>query len=214
MSYVSPIHIRFYPFTKDDLENNLDGVIDVFQARIDGWYLEIADRCINGWQENGVPCINTIDRQGRSANYIPDSAFAVLMIVFNYFEVIGVFKKGITSKNQSFEKFTAGIDDIFPELSEPMRRNLRRRMYRLRKELYHVQRRDAVYTLLHIDDTSDITINEKDILVIDPHNLIPRLRSHFREYCAQLKDVDQVELRQTFRKAFAYVYGIKDGQQP
>jgi hypothetical protein len=96
--FVSPIHYRTEAFTQADLQNNLDEVIAVFQARIDGWYLEVADRCINGWQENGQQCINTRDKVG-VAHYIPDSAFAVIMIILNYFEVIGAFKKGILVGN-------------------------------------------------------------------------------------------------------------------
>ena len=39
---------------------SLDYKINVLASRIDDWHLQVADRCINGWEVDGTPCINTV----------------------------------------------------------------------------------------------------------------------------------------------------------
>ena len=201
--FISPTHIEDgtgLPFHERDTEI----LIDLFYARTDGWQLEVADRCINGWEHNGNPCITTKDRQGRDVNYVPDSAWAVLQIVLNYFETVGFFKMG-PKKYRSFHYnyFRDGVYDVFPEFIDHPH-NIARKLYSdARGSLYHTGINKGGVVLRHDRDTIAIAFEEGiRRLVIDPHLLVPRLREHLRDYCTQLKRTDEAELRENFRSSF------------
>lgn len=207
--YISPYHNVPAP------QNfGLVDQIEIFAARIDGWHLEVADRCINGWKNpDGIDCIQTTDLQGRNANYIPDSGWAVLQIVLNYFEVVGEFKQSLSntqSKNmRSREKFSWGYYDVFPEHKGETPDIAQILWEQLRTSLYHTSVKDNRIVLSHKDDIVTISYDSSnDIVIIDPHNFIKRLRSHFNDYINQLKDTAQTQMRDDFAKAYKRRYSI------
>jgi hypothetical protein len=213
---ISPIH------NTDDAPNTIkvpnDGnmwsielKIDIFHAQVDGWYLEIADRIINGWKSpsgedyiKGVCSPNT-QHAGKPTNIIADSAFAALQIMMNYFETIRFYKSPTTEEKSTKARFIAGVEDVFPrEKTSPA--NV---LYRdMRSGLYHAiptNRTGARITLSHKDGdnitvfTYDETTNSWEI---DPHNFVRALRQHLNQFVVQLKDPNQVDLRINFEKAF------------
>jgi len=198
--YISPNHVVLGPQSFD-----LDDLIEIFLARIDGWHLEVADRCINGWAIDGKQAITTVHLDGTPANYIPDSGFAVLQVVFNYFETIAAFKAGVRPKRgQSGDFFKEGVRDVFPELDGTDAASI---LWKLRGGLYHIGASGDMVILRHTLDTKPIGFNSSGVLVIDPQKLIPALRQHFQCYAESLRDSNQVKVRKNFQKAFKKIYG-------
>lgn len=78
---------------------NDDVRIELFFERIDGWILGIADQCINGGDKG-----------------IPHSGFAVLAMVFSYFEFIAKCQAGYRGSDLCGDYFKQGVRSVFPEL--------------------------------------------------------------------------------------------------
>jgi len=72
-----------YQDTDFPLPHSLDTKITLFEDRVLGWKLDIADQIINGGQEKSS---------------IRHSGFAVLDIVFSYFEMIAKYEDGFTGR--------------------------------------------------------------------------------------------------------------------
>lgn len=206
--YISPRHLSFSLPDKPFEEWETEFLIELFQARTDGWHLEVADRCINGWKnEKGEESIDTRHLDGRPANYIPDSGWAVLQITLNYFETIAFFKNG-AEIGKSYERFTWGVFDVFPEFMG-QKPNIARHLYSdLRSGLYHGGINKGKTILRHTIDSKPIEADEKTgVIIVDPHRFIPKLRQHLNAYCAELMDKNNVEIRHKFRAAFFAKYG-------
>src|SRR5690606_901127 len=136
----------------------LEDKIDLFVARVDGWHLEVADRVINGWEVEKAPCIVAphggpiayllYDETGQVVrasrirpvqvmNQIPDSGWAVLQIVINYFEIAGLFKFFERScADDTYKLLQRGFFDVFPELIEHGEKPAKI-VFSLRNGLYH-----------------------------------------------------------------------------
>ena len=196
--WVSPRHIRDKP------PETVDEKIEIFIAQVDGWHLEVADRCINGWQVNGQECISAIDLKGNRTKHIPDSGWAALQMVLNYFEVIGYYKLGIIEMKwgASAKRFDAGVLDVFPHLENYSANVPEQLRQELRNGLYHVGISGRVI-LRHVEPIIDISYDKQlGTVIIDPHAFIPSLRAHFRAYATQLRNPLEVEIRTQFNRAF------------
>jgi hypothetical protein len=206
--YISPKHIIFESLgpVKDW---DLDFQIDIFLARVDGWHLEIADRCINGWEdEQGNQCINAKTLDGRRANHIPDSGWAVLQIVTNYFEIIGEFKGFRETRGKGhYEKFEWGVFDVFREFKNHTPNVSKILWGHLRAGLYHSGMKGNKIYIAHTLNSKPISFDQiNQLLVIDPHKLIPALRQHLQAYGEQLRNPQEVDVREVFREAFISKY--------
>lgn len=185
-------------------------MIKIFYRKIDGLHLEVAHRVINGWtDEHGRDCINATLRDGRKANHIPDSAWAVLQMVFNYFELIARFK--LNNKGKPQHLFKLGVIDVFPEfrnhqpdIADILWQDVRTRLYHTGLGIPHSQgNKNYPVSLWHTDESKPIEFDKnKQKLMIDPHKLIPFLRQHLKQYIELLNDGTQIELRDKFRDTF------------
>mgnify|MGYP001236458204 CR=1 FL=1 len=201
--HVSPRHIASGHLD----EWSLDDKIEVFIARVDGWHLEVADRCINGWQVDGQECIDAIDLKGNRTKHIPDSGWAVLQMVLNYFELIGFYKlEGIGARHREY--FIAGVLDVFPRFRE-QNVNVPGLLWSDVRSLYHLGISGRV-VLKHVEPLVDIYYDEqRGLVVIDPHVFVKTLREHFEEYAERLRNPLETELRTRFEKAFNTHHKIK-----
>ncbi|HML21758.1 MAG TPA: hypothetical protein PKD09_08930 [Aggregatilinea sp.] len=201
---ISPYHVVFKDFPTPE-SWPLDFKIDVFLARVDGWHLQIADRCINGWQDNeGRQCI-TAPHHSFITHQIPDAGWAVLQIVMNYFEIIGLFKFFRHSEaDDTFELFKQGVIDVFPE--HESNKQTVKLLFALRNGLYHQGvRGNNLYISGNEPKPLDYD-SEEGQLKINPHLFVRRLREHFAEYAQSLRDPTQTELRGKFKAAFYDYY--------
>lgn len=204
MYWVSPQHITNAPVDKWPLELK----IEVFAASIDGWHLQVADRCINGWQVNGQECINSIiDYQNEPANYVPHSGWAVLQIVLGYFETIAFFQcGGVIGIDKHYELFKRGVDSVFPEFIE-FTPSLANMLYSdLRGGLYHSGVASGNVILSGVNSAAVAYDPNDRLWKINPHSFVPKLRVHLRLYVETLLNDTNHEERKKFRNAFIVKY--------
>ncbi|MBN1202942.1 MAG: hypothetical protein JXJ20_13920 [Anaerolineae bacterium] len=201
MTWISPIHYATGPIPDD-----LDFKIDLFLARVDGWHLEIADRCINGWQVDGTECINgPHPKTGGTAHNIPDSGWAVLQIVLNYFEIIGLFKCFVKNKDSGV-RFKRGVLDVFPAFRNHNPDIADILWQDLRNGLYHAGIKGGRVVIQHTVSSEAMTYDpSRELLIIDPHEFVRELRRHLKKYSNRLKDPDETGLRTKFEAAY-YIY--------
>jgi hypothetical protein len=215
---ISPRHVMLSGFETD---RSLDQKIELFLARVDGWHLEVADRCINGWKNEageqciratfikniaiGIPGLGWVSSSQRvESDSIPDSGWAVLQIVMYYFELIGLFKFFRASDADDPHKlFETGLLDVFPFLREYGSSPVKR-LYRLRNGLYHkgVKGGDI---LISARPLSPIECSAER-LEINPHLFVCALRRHLQEYGNRLLDPSEKELRARFEAAYHWYY--------
>jgi hypothetical protein len=203
--YISPRH------TRDQFPNplTLEEKIEVFHARIDGWQLEVADRCINGWSENGRQCISATDQDGKPAPYIPDSGWAVMQITLSYFETIAIFKYCLLmDKTSSSVRFKKGVEDVFPVECHAHKDFPNWLFNEFRTSMYHAWLKNSPISIKHTDDTTVFHFRgtQPETVVIDPHNFVKALRRHLENYISELRDPVNVDLRGTFVTAYDATY--------
>lgn len=195
--FVSARHIKSDAPSQWPLEEK----IDIFASRILDWHLNVADRCINGWEIDGKQCISTvIDYLGLPANNIPHSGWAVLQIVLSYFETISYFKNG----KEVTMSFSWGVRDVLgevvarPDVLEDLTENL----WQLRNGLYH-SGLDGQMVLKELDDGAMLSFNDETrVWFLNPHTFVKHLQSHFMDYLASLKSGTDQQLVENFKSAF------------
>jgi hypothetical protein len=166
-----------------DLSENLPGdwndefKIEIFEQRVKGWVLGIADLLINTDWPN----------ESERLQPLAHSGFAVLLILFSYFEMIGKYigayvgdLDGLVDEETSKKYFKAGVDFVFTERSWQGAGTFKDVGWRDgRCCLYHsinagpdffIERRDRV-----------VTQNGPNIIV-DPHRLAEGLLENFATY--------------------------------
>lgn len=112
---ISPKH------TSDDypIGMTVEDKIEVFEARVNGWQLDIAQSLVD--------------------NQVPHSDFAKLHIVINLFEAIGKYRSGYTKKFDSKRFFKEGMCYVYKENQGKEIEEAFNFIYqRIRNGLYHI----------------------------------------------------------------------------
>ena len=163
-------------------EMSLDQKIEVFADRVTGWQLNIAQKCAD----------------------IPHSGFAVLSIVFSYFEMIAKYQDGYKGVDKVQEYFKKGFVDVYPTLSnEPQdirEKILEKLYYDVRCGMYHNGITGPDIELSDFD--FPVAFVSPSTIRINPHRLAPSLRQHFQSYIRQLRDHRNEGLRHKFEARF------------
>lgn len=180
---------------------SLDDKITLFVEMVDGWQLDIADKCINGQK----------DEQGNEiVAPIKHSGFAVLYIVSSYFEMIAKFQDGFADKGCSKYYFKKGVLSVLDSLRNHSHQDEIDQVLDLlydgvRCGLYH-----AAFTGQNVILTGDtpyaigFASDSPSKLIINPHLLIPKLREHLARYEVQLRESQNAQLRKKFEDRFDY----------
>jgi len=166
---------------------NIDAKITMFLDRTRGWQLDIADQCLKE---------------------IKHSGFAVLSIVFSYFEMIAKYQDGYVQDSKSKQYFKEGVYSVFPDL----RRHPMATVDKLLDLLYHGVRCGLFHTgitdprIMLTGETNAAVIFKRQPprLIINPHLLVPELKAHFERYERQLRQVSNSVLRKNFEKRFDF----------
>lgn len=174
---------------------SLDKMIDIFEDRVQGWQIIIADQAYRGVLDS---------KKKRVSSGIPHSGFAVLLILLSYFEMVAKFEAGDTSKDSGVW-FKAGIKSVYPELSSKIEQDkvmILARFYKgARCGLYH-----AAMTSKQVFVSGDVSTFDYDAsngkLIINPGDMIDRISSHFEAYIQRLRDLKQTTLRANFERKF------------
>lgn len=178
----------------------LDRRIDVFEARMWGWQLHVADLIINGGQ-------------GHAGNAriepLPHAAFAALQVALVYFEAIAKYEAGYTGK-ESRKYFIDGLLSVFPKVATLPSKSTERLLNSLyegaRCGLYHMSMTAPGIALARTGQALSFS-DMPPTIVIDPHVLIPELKIHFGKYIARLRDPTESTLRRNFVKCFEHSGG-------
>ena len=164
-------------------ELTLENKIDVFTARIEGWQLGIAKEIIS--------------------KEIPHRGFALLHIVFSYFEMIGKYIHGYIGNDKSGFYFRKGVQATL-EISPDEESFLKALYSSVRNGLYHLGM-TKINVMLRDDIPRSIGFNsERNILVISPDRLVEDLDIRFHDYIAKLRNPKKVNLRENFEKRFDF----------
>jgi hypothetical protein len=165
-------------------EMTLENKIDVFVDRIDGWQLGIAKEIIQ--------------------HKIQHSDFALLHIVFSYFEMIGKYSFGYIGDNASKSNFKKGVKATFPEKGVEEENFLNTLYDSVRSGLYHLGM-TKINVMLRCNTPGSIGFNsEKNLLIICPARLVEDLDIKFHNYVSELRNPKNTELRRNFESRFDY----------
>ena len=185
--------------------------ITLFEDRILGWKLDIADQLING---------NNLPDGSMERTPIPHSGYATLDIVFSYFEMIAKYEDGFADIGESKHYFKQGVYSVFPNM----------RNHQVNTNIPGVQGKvvsiiDYVLGLMyegvrcglyHSGSTGGrVVLSEgfKGPFVFDPQNislginpqlLVQKLKDHFSDYINRLRDENNQELREKFEARFDF----------
>lgn len=182
---------------------SLDDKITIFQEQTYGWQLHVADQCINGYTAEN----------GNEIPWIADSQYAVLSIVFSYFEMFAKYEHGFIPQNpkQQFsgEYFRRGIKSIFPMINSYPQHiidTILDHLYEgVRCGLYHA---GIIQTAVVLTDG---TTNAMELrgphprilrLYINPELLVSQLKDHLQQYVDKLHDPSNITLRSNFERRF------------
>jgi hypothetical protein len=169
--------------------------IDVFEAMMSGWQLDIADLIINGGRDHE----HKVD-----VPKIPHSAFAALQVALVYFETIAKYEAGDTGK-ESKKNFVNGVLSVFPEVRGfpySATEDFLSKLYSgARCGLYHFSMTAPGISVASTGNPITFSETTREI-VIDPHALIPKLKAHFAAYIKSLRDTSNTQLRKNFEKCF------------
>jgi hypothetical protein len=189
-----------YPFP-----HSLDTKIILFEDRVLGWKLNIADQMINGSKEQ--PAIN-------------HSGYATLDVIFSYFEMIAKYEAGFAKAGKSKDYFKAGVYSVFPEFNHipapttpltPVGNVVSivdvilDLMYEgIRCGLYHSGITNGRIMLTGEIKTPMGFDLQNQMLIINPHLLVPRLEIHLRDYVGRLRDTNNTDLRTKFEVRYDF----------
>ena len=185
--------------------HSLDTKITLFEDRVLGWKLDIADQLINGSKEQSP---------------IRHSGYATLDIVVSYFEMIAKYEDGFTGR-KSEEYFKKGVYSVFPEFKNippPPQTPLSPvgnvvslidvvldLMYEgIRCGLYHSGITNGKIFLTGEIETPMAFDLQLQMLIVNPHLLVPKLKGHLKDYVERLRDTNNVDLRTKFEVRYDF----------
>lgn len=172
-SFISP------QFTNETFGDNptIDQKIDVFEDRVFGWQLNIAE----------------------AMDHIPHAGYGIIAALFSYFEMVAQYIAGQSSNGQSGQFFRQGFRDIYPH--SPLTNAQIGTIYsRVRCGMYH-SGYTKFGTLISGDYPNGVAIQD-DTVLVNPHQLRNDLVTHFTSYLHTLRNSESHEARNHFETMF------------
>jgi len=163
----------------------LDQKIDIFEDRIRGWQLD--------------PAKEMRDKLITTESGFETYQFALLALLFSYFEMIGQYLNGELSHSQSKKIFRLGLRDVFPQFSDDDGSVI---YVRIRCGMYHagIVQKGALLS----DRFNDPIRFEQspNVVYVNPVRLIDALDSHFSDYIARIRRPENQTERRNFLMVF------------
>ena len=181
--YVSRKHLN----TDFSSPPTLDEKITVFEDRVLGWQIEIAQEVRRQIESGGE------DGALRHAGY------AVVSLLFSYFEMIAQFIEGTLSQGGTKATFVRGFKYVYP--STTMSNSDIEEVYkRVRCGMYH----DGFTKFGTLIDGSyrPSVAFDGDTVKVNPHTLVADVVSHFSNYILTLKNAANTTERGKFETTF------------
>lgn len=157
-----------YPLVFDDK-------VTIFRERIWGWYLHVAELCING---------GGVHDGSKQVEPIPHSGYGVLSLTFSYFETLGKHIEGYQGNFESKKHFLIGVKKVFPQLSQHSPTDVDALLSKLyegvRCGLYHTSQTTSGIFLSGELDVPVFAFNPSNkSLFINPHLIPPNFDNTF-----------------------------------
>ena len=186
---VSPNYCKCHLTTPRREEEELEAMIDVFEDRVKGWFLNWASFL----QEKGGEHVG----------------FAVLMILFSYFEEYIQYKTGLDSSGRSETTFGEGFLAVFPELNgleaSDLAYLLKIAYKSARCGFFHAGMTKNDFFIMDNNGTLDAIIFEDNKMYVDRYKFLKRVQDHFDHYLVDLRDEKNVLDRSNFEKFWKHV---------
>lgn len=187
---------------------SLDDMIDLFECRVDVWQFGPA-----------VAILKQIEaQQPGSSSVWAHTAYALLAVVFTYFEMIGKsLNPSAASKRPAWQDFNYGFCDVYPafdiasgDRSDDALQDVAAFRDRVRNGLYHLgytkrglfihnESRDSVPEDFVVDRSG-----QKPQYLVNPHQMTRTIVAHFPSFVRRLRDrsreFDDLQVR--FRRFF------------
>ena len=156
--------------------------VDVFEARIQGWQLDIAwDLAKRDMQKNQL---------------------AVIHLVTTYFEMIGKYIEGFIGDRSSKRYFKVGLRNVLPDIGDREIQFMNSVYLNLRCGLYHLGR-PAANVILDKAAPGALGYNEEhDLIIINPTKLLTKVQASFDAYVKGLRHTSNRHLRSNFEVRF------------
>ena len=173
MSIISP------QFTTETFGPNpsLDEKILTFEDRELGWRFKIAE----------------------ATEKIPHAGYAVISILFAYFEMVAQYSTGVSSDTGSKAAFRAGVRLVYPACGFTDDQ-LNTIYSRVRCGKFH--NGYTKFGTLISGDFPEALTNDNYTVLVNPHKLCSDLLTHFTTYIQTLKDDTKAVERANFEKIF------------
>lgn len=174
------------------LNPNLDQKIDIYSERVLGWQIDVAQEMSRLY----FAALVTND----VANPMRHCGFAVVSVIFSYFEMIAQFLQGASSNHYSAVFFNYGFRSVYP--ASTFHDSQITIIYaHIRCGMYHT---GLTRPEVNIDEQHQPTFrfDNNCRLLLNPFTLVQDVRQHFLAYVARLRDADESELRQRFERVF------------
>lgn len=164
---------------------NLESSIELFRERVQGWQLDIA-----------ADIEGQINLDQDPARTMKHAGYALVWILFSYFEMVG---QVITGKRKSKKAFIAGFEDVYPEL---LKRDEVKKVYdRVRCGMFHIASTKKG-TIIGGSFEKDFAMDPDDNVQMNPHLLVHSIQTHFITFIARLNDTNEIDLRKHFEQEF------------
>lgn len=178
---------RKYVNTDFSSPPTLDEKIEVFEDRVLGWHIEIAQELRKQIESGG------------DAGAFRHAGYALVSILFSYFEMIAQYIEGTSSNGGSKATFVRGFRYVFP--SSSLTSDEIEDVYkRVRCGMYH-DGYTKFGTLISGDYSPSISV-ENDTVKVNPHTLVDDISAHFSSYIATIKSSANSNDRTNFESTF------------
>lgn len=165
----------------------LDQKIKVFEDRVLGWQIEIAQEVRN-----------QIDNGGEQGAF-RHAGYALVSLLFSYFEMIAQYMEGASSQGGSKRTFVRGFKYVFPatSLSDD---EIEEVYKRVRCGMYH-DGYTKFGTLISSEFAPSVSI-DTDTVKVNPHTLVDDVANHFAAYVTLLSNPGSTTERGHFESTF------------
>jgi hypothetical protein len=190
--------------------HSLDDMLDLFECRVDVWQLGPAVQVLKQIETHSEPSVWS------------HTAYALLAIVFTYFEMIGkTLNPASKSSGTANLDFNYGFCDVYPafDLTNGDREDaalpdVREFRDRVRNGLYHLGYTKGNLFIHNEQSPDDFFIDRrgpKPVYLMNPHRVTRTIVAHFPSFMGRLRDPDQQfdDLRARFRRFFGEFHGLR-----
>lgn len=189
---------------------SIDDMLDLFECRVEVWQLGPA---VEIWKQHDAK------KEVKSSPWA-HSAYALLAIVFTYFEMIGKsLNPGSRSRGTAGSDFNYGFCDVYPSFASPSGQytdealpDVQQFRDRVRNGLYHLGYTKG-HLFIHDEPRSrvpeDFWIDRTESpprYFVNPHQVTRKIVDHFPGFIERVRSDN--DLRDRFRRFFVTFHGL------